>query len=66
VKRNGASRSLTARYVGGIRCRRPAVAPLRNRLVLYLADDRAVETVAARLEVDPIPPANPPYDLLPA
>jgi YycE-like protein len=28
-------------------------------LVLYLGDAEAVETVAARLGVDPIPPANP-------
>ena len=28
-------------------------------LVLYLGDDAAVQTVAARLGVDPVPPANP-------
>jgi catechol 2,3-dioxygenase-like lactoylglutathione lyase family enzyme len=28
-------------------------------LVLYLGDDEAVRTVAARLGVDPVPPANP-------
>ena len=28
-------------------------------LVLYLGDDQAVQTVAARLGVDPIPPDNP-------
>ena len=28
-------------------------------LVLYLGDERAVEEVAARLERDPVPPANP-------
>ena len=28
-------------------------------LVFYLGDDQAVETIAARLDVDPIPPANP-------
>ena len=28
-------------------------------IVLYLGDDRAVETILARLGVDPVPPANP-------
>jgi hypothetical protein len=36
----------------------PAPHP-ESLLVLYLADDEAVQTVAARLGVDPIPPANP-------
>lgn len=27
--------------------------------MLYLGDDAAVQAVAARLDVDPIPPANP-------
>jgi catechol 2,3-dioxygenase-like lactoylglutathione lyase family enzyme len=36
----------------------PAPHP-ESLLVLYLGDDEAVQTVAARLGVDPIPPANP-------
>jgi len=28
-------------------------------LVLYLGDDEAVQRVAARLDLDPVPPANP-------
>src|SRR4051812_30202912 len=36
----------------------PAPHP-ESLLVLYLGDDAAVQTVAARLGVDPIPPANP-------
>jgi catechol 2,3-dioxygenase-like lactoylglutathione lyase family enzyme len=37
-----------------------APAPHRESLlVLYLGDDEAVQTVAARLGVDPVPPANP-------
>jgi catechol 2,3-dioxygenase-like lactoylglutathione lyase family enzyme len=36
----------------------PAPHP-ESLLVLYLGDAEAVQTVAARLGVDPIPPANP-------
>jgi hypothetical protein len=36
----------------------PAPHP-ESLLVLYLGDDEAVQTVAARLGVAPIPPANP-------
>src|SRR5215218_6138468 len=36
----------------------PAPHP-ESLLVLYLGDDEVVEAVAARLGVDPIPPANP-------
>jgi catechol 2,3-dioxygenase-like lactoylglutathione lyase family enzyme len=36
----------------------PAPHP-ESLLVLYLGDDEAVQTVAARLAADPIPPANP-------
>jgi catechol 2,3-dioxygenase-like lactoylglutathione lyase family enzyme len=36
----------------------PAPDP-ESLIVLYLGDDDAVRTVAARLSVDPIPPANP-------
>jgi len=36
----------------------PAPHP-ESLLVLYLGDDETVQAVAARLGVDPIPPANP-------
>ena len=36
----------------------PAAHP-ESLLVLYLGDAEAVETVAARLDVDPVAPANP-------
>ena len=36
----------------------PAPHP-ESLLVLYLGDDQAVQTVAARLGVDPVAPANP-------
>ena len=36
----------------------PAPHP-KSLLVLYLSDDETVQTVVARLGVDPVPPANP-------
>jgi YycE-like protein len=36
----------------------PAPHP-ESLLVLYLGDDDAVQAIAVRLGVDPIPPANP-------
>jgi catechol 2,3-dioxygenase-like lactoylglutathione lyase family enzyme len=38
--------------------RAPAPHP-ESLLVLYLGDDATVQTVAARLGIDPVPPANP-------
>jgi catechol 2,3-dioxygenase-like lactoylglutathione lyase family enzyme len=38
--------------------RAPAPHP-ESLLVLYLVDDATVQTVAARLGIDPVPPANP-------
>jgi catechol 2,3-dioxygenase-like lactoylglutathione lyase family enzyme len=54
VPGTGAHLELTA----GGRHGAPAPHP-ESLLVLYLGDDEAVRTVAARLGVDPIPPANP-------
>jgi catechol 2,3-dioxygenase-like lactoylglutathione lyase family enzyme len=54
VPGTGAHLELTA----GGRLGAPAPHP-ESLLVFYLGDDHAVETVAARLDVDPIPPANP-------
>jgi hypothetical protein len=39
-------------------CGGPSPHP-ESLLVLYLGDDDAVRTVAARLGIDPVPPANP-------
>jgi catechol 2,3-dioxygenase-like lactoylglutathione lyase family enzyme len=50
----GTHLELTAGGVHGA----PAPDP-ESLLVLYLGDDEAMQTVVARLGVDPIPPANP-------
>jgi catechol 2,3-dioxygenase-like lactoylglutathione lyase family enzyme len=54
VPGSGAHLELTAGGVHGA----PAPHP-ESLLVLYLRDEEAVQTIASRLDGDPVPPANP-------